>query len=319
MSCVQKLENNCCEKSCHRNCLQNISYYSVLQFRSKFWENEPTPSQRRKLMMDEVRNARTRYLEKVANEVVDPKQYPKQLIFCADGVELCEQAFVNMLSVCTVDGYRSKTWISIVDEVVNGKSAHKCNKFKKKKYAKDIKMFKRDHAYSYQKSVVESEVMDRSAFADHSNHYYLPYATERAFYGEYAHWCKAMNIVERAQEATFKRAFKMLIEDKAKDGIYLRLSGGKGSFDKCDICHNADQLLRKSNNWSEVEIGIIESYRRQHISQQFEERMKLQSNIAETYKTDHLGQPVKALLFADGMTVYRGNRSVLSCVLLYNS
>ena len=284
----------------------SIQYFTLLEFRANFWGDEPTPSQRRKLMMDEIQKARERYMKKAAAESIDPKEYPKQLIFMANDIEMCEQAFANMLGVCTLDGYRSKTWVSVVDEVIGGKFLLKHKKSKKKTYIKDSKMFKRDHAYSYQKNVVESEVMDRSAFAAHSNYYYLPYATERAFYGEYAHWCKAMKIVERAQEATFKRAFKMLIADKAKDGIQLRLSGGKGSFDKCDICHNADKLLMKSNNWSDVEREIIESYRRQHISQQFEERMKLQSNIAETYKTDHVGQPVKALLFADGMTVYRG-------------
>ena len=79
-----------------------------------------------------------------------------------------------------------------------------------------------------------------------------------------------------------------------------------GSFQKCDICHNADQLLRRSDNWSDAQLFIIQSYRRQHIQQQFDERIKLQDNIASTYKVDHNGQPVTALLFGDGMTVYSG-------------
>lgn len=80
----------------------------------------------------------------------------------------------------------------------------------------------------------------------------------------------------------------------------------KGSFDKCDICHNADNLLSSANNWSEAEVEIIQGYRRQHITQQFDERIKLQQNINDTFSLDHNGQPVKALLFGDGMTVYTG-------------
>ena len=79
-----------------------------------------------------------------------------------------------------------------------------------------------------------------------------------------------------------------------------------GSFDKCDICHNADRLLNKRSLWSEAERSIIEAYRRQHIVQQFDERIKLQQNIADTYKLDENGRPVSALVFGDGMTAYTG-------------
>jgi hypothetical protein len=95
------------------------------------------------------------------------------------------------------------------------------------------------------------------------------------------------------------------------------MSGGKGSFDKCEICHNADQLLKRSNNWSDAEIAIIESYRRQHITQQFEERAKMQSNIGETYKLDEGGQPLTAVVFGDGMSTYTGLRHYLYRQYMY--
>ena len=79
-----------------------------------------------------------------------------------------------------------------------------------------------------------------------------------------------------------------------------------GSFDKCDICHNADRLLNRKTVWSDAERRIIQAYRRQHIVQQFDERIKLQQNIADTYKLDENGRPVTALVFGDGMTVYTG-------------
>jgi hypothetical protein len=85
-----------------------------------------------------------------------------------------------------------------------------------------------------------------------------------------------------------------------------------GSFDKCDICHNADNLLKATNNWSPAELEIIKAYRRQHITQQFDERIKLQQNIDDTHTLDHNGQPMKALVFGDGMTIYTGS----SCVVI---
>lgn len=59
--------------------------------------------------------------------------------------------------------------------------------------------------------------------------------------------------------------------------------------------------------WSKLEREIIESYRRQHITQQFNERIKLQQNITETYELDINGRPVSALVFGDGMTAYTGS------------
>jgi hypothetical protein len=79
-----------------------------------------------------------------------------------------------------------------------------------------------------------------------------------------------------------------------------------GSFDKCDICHNADRLLNKKNLFSKMETEIIEAYRRQHIIQQFDERIKLQQNITGTYELDANGRPLSALVFGDGMTAYTG-------------
>lgn len=47
-------------------------------------------------------------------------------------------------------------------------------------------------------------------------------------------------------------------------------------------------------------------YRRRHILQQFQERRKLESNVALTKAFDETGQPVTALLFSDGMTAAKG-------------
>jgi hypothetical protein len=157
---------------------------------------------------------------------------------------------------------------------------------------------------------VESEVVDRSAYRGQDNSVYLPYSKNLYFYHEYKYFYDQQVENLQASESTFYRALKQLIKDQAalSKPICVKLSGGKGNFDKCDICHNADQLLQARNNWSEEQISIIESYRRRHIQQQFDERITLQNNIASTYRLDHNGQPVRALLFGDGMTVYTGTK-----------
>jgi hypothetical protein len=156
-------------------------------------------------------------------------------------------------------------------------------------------------------------VKDRSTHSNYDNYLYLPYARQRAFFGEYVHHCEQLNYPERASESVFQPAYKKLLLDKSKVGINIRLSSGKGSFDKCDICHNADLLLKQSRGWSAAEKSIVEANRRQHIAQQFEDRVKLQCNIADTYNLDHNGQPTKALVFGDGMTVYTGQSCQLLC------
>ena len=66
------------------------------------------------------------------------------------------------------------------------------------------------------------------------------------------------------------------------------------------------RLLNKRSLWSNAERDIIEAYRRQHIKQQFDERIKLQQNIAGTYELDVNRRPESALVLGDGMTAYTG-------------
>ena len=100
---------------------------------------------------------------------------------------------------------------------------------------------------------------------------------------------------------------KLLKEENTK----LKLSGGKGHFEKCDICHSAEQLLQNSPHWTKSERNIVYAYRRRHIAQQFAERVKLRENIESTYEMGDDGQPRVALLFNDGMTVVKGKMNVM--------
>lgn len=70
-----------------------------------------------------IANARDAYLLKARREALDPKEYPDQLIFMANGVEMCEMGFVHMLGVSSTQGFRSPVWVDEL-EIFTGKSCH---------------------------------------------------------------------------------------------------------------------------------------------------------------------------------------------------
>jgi hypothetical protein len=162
------------------------------------------------------------------------------------------------------------------------------------------------HAYSYILRYVESDIVDRSAYQGQDNTIFLPYRKINFFYGEYEWYCKHNNIEMRARESTFRRAFKKVKEEKSKVNRKVKLSGGKGSFEQCKICHNAEQLLLR-RHWSQDQKEVILTYRRRHIAQQFAERVTLENNIAKTNELDANGQPLTCLAFSDGFSVWKGN------------
>lgn len=83
----------------------------MIEHRRAFWGKEPSAEQRRNLMHGVILDARRAYLAKASVENLDPTQYKNQLVFMADGMEMCELAFTHMLGVSTAQGFRSKAWI----------------------------------------------------------------------------------------------------------------------------------------------------------------------------------------------------------------
>lgn len=79
-----------------------------------------------------------------------------------------------------------------------------------------------------------------------------------------------------------------------------------GSFERCEICAYAEDLEKQCKNKSSLELDVIKTYRRRHISQQYEERRTLKRNIESTRELDENGQPVRALIFNDAMTATKG-------------
>jgi hypothetical protein len=65
--------------------------YTILEYRQAFWGKEPSSEERRLLMADAIRSARHAYMMKASTESLKPTDYPNQLVFIANGIEMCEQ------------------------------------------------------------------------------------------------------------------------------------------------------------------------------------------------------------------------------------
>lgn len=118
----------------------------------------------------------------------------------------------------------------------------------------------------------------------------------------------------KASYSTFLRAFAAVKGEFGLKGLKLKLSTGKGNLERCDICTNADELLKisLSNAWSKEERDIIIYYRSKHLVQQWRERDKLASNILAARDLEH-GLPVQAVFYFDGMTCITGE--ILDAIL----
>jgi hypothetical protein len=83
----------------------------MVQYRLSFWGKSPTRIERQRMMKEKIASAREVFMSRVSDETFSAKDYPDKLIFMADGVEMCEQAFVHMLGLATRQGYKSPVWI----------------------------------------------------------------------------------------------------------------------------------------------------------------------------------------------------------------
>lgn len=110
---------NSCQRGCRRKCMSHMLYTSLIHHRKEFWGKMPSALERRRKMKTAVEGARKFYISKASEGPINPDDYPDQLIFTAvDGTIMCEQAFVCMLGLATVDGFKSKTWTSVRNEVI---------------------------------------------------------------------------------------------------------------------------------------------------------------------------------------------------------
>ena len=108
---------------------------------------------------------------------------------------------------------------------------------------------------------------------------FLPYESVSSIYNEYCSHVVTKDLIP-ASQSTFRACFNK-VEDK------YRLVTAKGSFQTCDICNNANAMLRFQDNQNRYQNvkeqrNIILSYKRTHLDQQASERdhqMKIEKNV----------------------------------------
>jgi hypothetical protein len=170
------------------------------------------------------------------------------------------------------------------------------NDIKATKEKNDARSAKTMHAIAYIKYIGE-------AFSDtcptNDQIRCIPYESIQQLFDEYKDFCVVENVRpdKRASLETFRKCMKEL------DGQF-RLIGCKGSFHTCDICNNANDMLRDCRGGNEHR-NIILSCKRAHLKQQAAERQYQENNRLEA-KNLIDEQPRVAFILCDGMTASRG-------------
>jgi hypothetical protein len=131
----------------------------------------------------------------------------------------------------------------------------------------------------------------------------IPYSDIRQFYTEFVDVQNAARAQCRniPSESTFRRAWE-------KFGN-ARLLHSKGSFKGCDLCNQCNALLRnKGRKWTQEMLDIILKFKRLHLKQQQDARLKLALDIEEAKSSrDENGQPKVAFIEPDGVSTWLGN------------
>jgi hypothetical protein len=129
----------------------------------------------------------------------------------------------------------------------------------------------------------------------------LPYGSVPEFFKEYLAFCHAEHLTPSgyAKDETFRKTFLSLKNE-------FRLIGAKGSMPTCDICNNANDMLRASHIKDQSSREIILKFKRLHLQQQMKERQYMEQNRIVS-KTLVNGQPTQFFCLIDAMTCSRGD------------
>jgi len=86
----------------------------------------------------------------------------------------------------------------------------------------------------------------------------------------------------------------------------VRMRRYKHNFSTCDICNNAEAVLRGGRSITEVQRRILNDYLHTHLKIQKAEREEERLAIEQARETDHLGQPKQAFMLFDGFSIFKG-------------
>jgi hypothetical protein len=212
------------------------------QYRQRFWKTEPTALERRQKVAQVLDEARHVYLNRVSIKSVDHSDYPDQLIFKFNGKDVCQKFYANLVGMATAEGYKNKQWIDeaniFLKKKERGEKSHNGMK------AGEGRRVKREHAYAYIMTLVDSQIVDKSAHQNYDNHLYLPYHTLTALFDEYVYLCRQQSNPSYAKRTTFALALKQVKVYKKQRDIQIRLSGGKGIYPFSICIHACYHILR---------------------------------------------------------------------------
>jgi hypothetical protein len=90
------------------------------------------------------------------------------------------------------------------------------------------------------------------------------------------------------------------------EGYVVRRRRCKHNFSTCDICNNAEALLRGGRSITEVQRKILHEYLHTHLKIQKAEREEQRLAIEAARECDHMGQPKQAFMLFDGFSIFKG-------------
>lgn len=70
---------------------------------------------RRKKIQQALSEASSAFHARLAVKKLNAAEYTRPFVFLANGVEMCEKSFVNLLGLADSNGYKLKTWNNEVD------------------------------------------------------------------------------------------------------------------------------------------------------------------------------------------------------------
>lgn len=216
-----------------------------------------------------------------------------------------------IIGLITKEAKYPRQWTEAKRELVNGRESKTKfeNKMNKKLMPGEKRSLKslRDARSVKFLGCIEYIKYCAKIFADtcptDSNISFLPYENPPQFYKEYVNFHDTFGLGPNtlAKSDTFKKALDSLYDS-------IRLVHSKGSFPTCDVCNNANDMLRSPKVSFNPEFrDIVMKFKRAHLMRQMEERAYMERNINRA-KTEVVGhQPQVAHLLCDAISSWRGN------------
>ncbi|KAJ1411534.1 hypothetical protein B484DRAFT_435569, partial [Ochromonadaceae sp. CCMP2298] len=137
----------------------------------------------------------------------------------------------------------------------------------------------------------------------------IPYDSFSQLFEEYQAFCTATLVNKKSVAG--KETFRVVL---AALHSVIRLLGSKGTFQTCDICNNANDLLRsKRAHYNREHRDIILKFKRLHLLQQANERQAQEQNRLSAARDYIDGQPVTAYILCDGVEVVCGPVDAVLC------